>query len=128
MSDNTWKETLHDEMPGHLAHQIDIFNWYLGTQPKSVMASGGRNYFKNREHFDNVMCVFEYDTPEGGARAFYQVLTTTSAGGGYYEAFMGTEGTIEISERDAYTKIYRESGAERSWDDLVARFFSMREA
>ena len=103
------------------AHQIDIFNWFLGTQPKSVMASGGRNFFKDREHFDNVMCVFEYDTPTGGARAFYQVLTTTSAGGGYYEAFMGTEGTIEISERDAYTNIYRESGAERSWDPLVDR-------
>ena len=64
------------------AHQIDVFNWFLDARPKSVMASGGRNHFRNREHFDNVMCVFEYDTPEGGARAFYQVLTTTSAGGG----------------------------------------------
>ncbi|MGF1451458.1 MAG: Gfo/Idh/MocA family oxidoreductase, partial [Opitutales bacterium] len=59
------------------AHQIDIYNWFLGTTPKSVIASGGRNYFKDREHFDNVMCVFEYDSPEGGTRAFYQVLTTT---------------------------------------------------
>jgi predicted dehydrogenase len=100
------------------AHQIDIFNWFLDAQPKSVMASGGQNYFKDREHFDNVMCVFEYDTPEGGARAFYQVLTTTSAGGGYFESFMGTEGTIEISERDAFTNIYRESSAP-SWDGLV---------
>ncbi len=103
------------------AHQIDIFNWFMGTQPKSVMASGGRNHFKSREHFDNVMCVFEYDTPEGGARAFYQVLTTTSAGGGYYESFMGTEGTVEISERAAYTNIYREGGCDRSWDPLVQR-------
>lgn len=103
------------------AHQIDIFNWFMGKQPTSVMASGGRDYFKDREHFDNVMCVFEYDTPEGGARAFYQVLTTTSAGGGYYEAFMGTEGTIEISERNAFTNIYRESGAVRDWDSLVRR-------
>jgi hypothetical protein len=67
------------------------------------------------------MCVFEYDTPEGGARAFYQVLTTTSSGGGYYEAFMGTEGTIEISEREAYTSIYREGGSDRNWDSLVQR-------
>ncbi|MEM9283854.1 MAG: Gfo/Idh/MocA family oxidoreductase [Verrucomicrobiota bacterium] len=103
------------------AHQIDIFNWFLDAQPKSVMASGGRNYFKDREHFDNVMCVFDYDTPEGGARAFYQVLTTTSAGGGYYESFMGTDGTVEISERAAYTNIYRESGAERDWGSLVDR-------
>lgn len=101
------------------AHQIDIFNWFFGGPPKSVIASGGCDYFKDREHFDNVMCIFDYDTPEGGARAFYQVLTTTSAGGGYAEAFMGTEGTIEISERTAYTKIYREGGAAASWEPLV---------
>lgn len=104
------------------AHQIDIFNWYLGAPPKSVMASGGRSYFKEREHFDNVMCVFEYDTPHGNARAFYQVLTTTSAGGGYYESFMGTDGTIQISERAAYTNIYKESSADSApWDELVRR-------
>ena len=107
------------------AHQIDIYNWFLGRQPKTVMASGGRNYFKDREHFDNVMCVFEYDAPSGGARAFYEVLTTTSAGGGYYESFMGTEGTIAISEREAYTNIYREGGVPESvaakWDALVER-------
>ncbi len=101
------------------AHQIDIFNWFLGTTPKSVMASGGRNHFKDREHFDNVMCVFEYDTPSGGARAFYQVLTTTSSGGGYFESFKGTEGTIDISERPAFTNIYRESSGP-SWERLVA--------
>ena len=102
------------------AHQIDIFNWFLDTPPTSVMASGGSNYFKSREHFDNVMCVFEYDTPQGGCRAFYQVLTTTSSGGGYYESFKGTEGTIDISERSAFTNIYRESTA-KSWDSLVQK-------
>ncbi|HKK18485.1 MAG TPA: Gfo/Idh/MocA family oxidoreductase [Opitutales bacterium] len=112
------------------AHQIDIFNWFLGVQPKSVMASGGRSYFKDREHFDNVMCVFDYDTPNGTARAFYQVLTTTSAGGGYYESFMGTEGTLEMSEREAYTNIYKESGANNGdvWNEMVARGFLKKEA
>ncbi|HAV13610.1 MAG TPA: gfo/Idh/MocA family oxidoreductase, partial [Opitutae bacterium] len=111
------------------AHQIDIFNWYLGAQPKSVMASGGRSYFKGREHFDNVMCIFDYDTPAGSARAFYQVLTTTSSGGGYYESFMGTEGTIEISEREAYTNIYKESGADSAkWDKAVSRGLLKKEA
>ncbi|MEO0510442.1 MAG: Gfo/Idh/MocA family oxidoreductase [Verrucomicrobiota bacterium] len=105
------------------AHQIDTFNWFMGVQPKSVMASGGRSFFKDREHFDNVMCIFDYDSPQGNARAFYQVLTTTSAGGGYYESFMGTNGTVEISEREAYTNIYKESGANNSgkWDELVQR-------
>ncbi|PAW71160.1 MAG: hypothetical protein B9S30_01245 [Verrucomicrobiia bacterium Tous-C5FEB] len=109
------------------AHQIDIFNWFLGVSPKSVFASGGNDYFKTREHFDNVMTIFDYETPQGGVRAFYQVLTTTSAGGGYYESFMGTEATINISERSAYTNIYRESSAP-SWDDHVARGFLKRQA
>ncbi|MGA0853468.1 MAG: Gfo/Idh/MocA family oxidoreductase [Luteolibacter sp.] len=109
------------------AHQIDIFNWFLGGAPKSVFASGGNDYFKTREHFDNVMTIFDYETPQGGVRAFYQVLTTTSAGGGYYESFMGTEATINISERSAYTNIYRESSAP-SWDELVSRGFLKRQA
>ncbi len=109
------------------AHQIDIFNWFLNAAPKTVIASGGKNFFKDREHYDNVMCIFDYDTPEGGARAFYQVLTTTSAGGGYFERFMGVEGTIEISERSAYTNIYRESAA-KPWDDLVRKGYLKRVA
>ncbi|MGB6221726.1 Gfo/Idh/MocA family protein [Haloferula sp.] len=102
------------------AHQIDIFGWFLGTQPKSVFASGGNAYFKDREHFDNVMCIFDFDTPQGEVRAFYQVLTTTSAGGGFWESFMGTEATIKVSEIASNTAIYREDGAP-SWDDLVKR-------
>ena len=103
------------------AHQIDIFNWFLGTAPKRIFASGGRDFFRKREHYDNVMAILDYETADGGCRAFYQVLTTTSAGGGYYESFMGTEGTINISERAAYTAIYRESGAQSSWEPLVER-------
>lgn len=105
------------------AHQIDIFNWFLGAQPSSLMASGGRSYFKEREHFDNVMCLFDYETEQGNVRAFYQVLTTTSSGGGYYESFMGTNGTLVMSEREAYTKIYKESGAdnEAQWNAAIQR-------
>lgn len=111
------------------AHQIDVFNWFFGIAPRSVMASGGRNYFRDREHFDNVMCVFEYDTPEGGSRAFYQVLTTTSAGGGYYESFMGVDGTIEISEREAYSNIYKESAADNAkWENCLRRGLLKKES
>ena len=102
------------------AHQIDIFGWFLGVAPKSVYATGGHSYFKTREHFDNVMCIFEYDTPQGEVRAFYQVLTTTSSGGGFWESFMGTEATIKISEIASSSAIYREDSAP-PWDDLVNR-------
>jgi len=100
------------------AHQIDVFNWFLGTVPKRVFATGGRSHFKDREHFDNVMCLFDYDTPQGEVRAFYQVLTTTSYGVGFYESFLGTEAAIRISEIPSSSAIYRESTAPK-WDDLI---------
>jgi predicted dehydrogenase len=100
------------------AHQIDIFNWFLGTGPKSVMASGGSDYYSTREWYDNVMAIFEYDTADGPVRAFYQVLTTTSAGGGYFEQFMGDEGSVKMSENPQLTKVYREDRAP-SWDKWI---------
>lgn len=100
------------------AHQIDIFNWYMGVPPVSVLAGGGNDYYPNHEWFDNAMVIYEYDRPEGVTRAFYQVQTTTSAGGGYYEQFMGTEGTIRMSEDPAYTAIYREANAP-DWEKWI---------
>jgi predicted dehydrogenase len=81
------------------SHQIDIFSWIFGTDPKSVVASGGIDYYKQHEWYDNVMCLFEYEHPETKemARAFYQVQTTTRYGG-FHEAFMGEYGTLVISE------------------------------
>jgi len=102
------------------AHQIDIFNWWFGVTPKSVMASGGLDYYTNHDWYDNAMVIYEFPLAQGVARAFYQVQTTTSAGGGYYEMFMGDEGTIKMSEDPALTAIYREERAP-SWDDLVQR-------
>ena len=100
------------------AHQIDVFNWFYGTSPTSVIASGGTDYYKGREWYDNVMAIFEYKLPEGNVRAFYQVLTTTSAGGGYFEQFMGDEGSVKISENPSLTKAYREDRAP-DWDKWV---------
>jgi hypothetical protein len=39
------------------------------------------------------------------------VLTTTSAGGGYFEYFMGTEGALKMSENPSLTRLYRENAA-----------------
>lgn len=110
------------------AHQIDVFNWWLGTPPKSVVASGGVDYYTNHEWYDNAMVIYEYQTPhpqpmpDGIVRAFYQVQTTTSAGGGYFEQFMGDEGTIKMSEDPSICAIYREARATgTSWDDLIQK-------
>jgi len=79
------------------SHQIDLFSWVFGTNPISVVASGGVDYYKNREWYDNVMTIYEFKTEKGMARALYQVQTTTKHGG-FYETFMGENGSIVISE------------------------------
>ncbi len=102
------------------AHQIDVFNWFLGTNPSSVMAGGGIDTYLEHEWYDNVMAIYEYPTDEGMVRAFYQVLTTTSAGGGYFEYFMGTEGSLKISENPKISAAYREAHAPE-WDEWVEK-------
>jgi predicted dehydrogenase len=107
------------------AHQIDVFNWLLGANPSSVLAGGGVDYYKNHEWYDNAFAIYEYPTPAGLVRATYQVLTTTSAGGGYHEYFMGDEGALKISENPKYTKLYREARAPE-WDQWVDRGLILR--
>ena len=107
------------------AHQIDIFNWLLGANPISVIAGGGVDYYKNHEWYDNAIAIYEYATPAGPVRATYQVLTTTSAGGGYHEYFMGDEGALKISENPKYTKLYREARAPE-WDQWVDQGLILR--
>jgi predicted dehydrogenase len=100
------------------AHQIDIFNWMLGANPVSVIAGGGRDYYTNHEWYDNVFVIYEYPTQAQIVRTSYEVLTTTSAGGGYYEYFMGDEGALKMSENPKYTRLYREARAPE-WDAWV---------
>ncbi len=79
------------------SHQIDLYEWVWGVNPCSVIASGGIDYYPNHEWYDNVLCIYEYDTPQGMGRAYYETLTTTSHRG-FSEAFRGENGTIEIAE------------------------------
>ena len=88
---------------------------------RPCMASGGMDYYKNHEWYDNAMVIYEYPLPEGVARAFYQVQTTTSAGGGYFEMFMGDEGTIKMSENPGICPRFTAKRARPSWDDWFAK-------
>ena len=109
------------------AHQIDIFNWWFGITPRSVMASGCVDYYKTHEWYDNAMVIYEFAFPDGVKRAFYQVQTTTSAGGGYFEMFMGDEGSLKMSEDPKLSAIYREARAP-SWDGLIAKNYIRAQA
>ena len=105
------------------SHQIDIFSWFLDAVPLSVMASGGTDYYDSQTHewYDTVMAMFEYDTPKGLVRAFYQTITTNS-NMGYFENFMGDQGTLQISESAGRAGIYREQSAPL-WDKWVDKSF-----
>ena len=89
------------------SHQIDIYGWFLGTHPKAVMASGGIDYWKGHDWHDNVMAIYEYELGDRTVRAFYQTITTNSANG-YFETFMGDEGSLQISEASGRGSVYRE--------------------
>jgi len=103
------------------SHQIDIFGWFLDAMPQSVVASGGTDYYDRATHewYDTVMAIYEFPTDEGVVRAFYQTLTTNSSQG-YYETFMGDQGTLNISESAGRGGIYREQSAPL-WDEWVDR-------
>lgn len=113
------------------AHQIDIFNWMFGVTPKSVMVTGGTDYYKDfipnksdpnskpitYEHPDNVVAVYDYDVPNNGlVRVVYQVVTTNSSMTAY-EKYMGDSGTMVLAEVDSYNQVYREK-----WDPDIAKW------
>ncbi len=102
------------------SHQIDIYSWFLDTTPKGVIASGGTDYYDKSTHewYDTVMAIYDFETKEGVVRGYYQVLTTNS-NQGYYEAFMGDEGTLAISESASRGAVYREQAANVEWDKWV---------
>jgi predicted dehydrogenase len=103
------------------SHQIDIYAWFVGATPKGVIASGGTDYYDKKTHewYDTVMAIYDFETKEGTVRAYYQVLTTNS-NQGYYETFMGDQGTLVISESSARGSVYREQGAGvPDWDKWV---------
>ncbi len=124
------------------AHQIDLFNWFYKTPPKSVIASGGIDFYPIYEQYDNIMCIYEYDIPHSQwdtrnyiqdeetsvpranpdhvtSRAYYQVLTTT-ASEGFYEKFLGKDGSIVINETSK-NSVYQETGApDEVWQKVAA--------
>ncbi|MBD3378182.1 gfo/Idh/MocA family oxidoreductase [candidate division KSB1 bacterium] len=103
------------------SHQIDIYNWFLGSNPVSVSARGGHLYYPKDTHewYDTVMVIYEYETPKGPAQAFYQTQTTNSSQG-YFETFMGDQGTLVISESGSRGSLYREPTAP-AWDEWIRK-------
>jgi predicted dehydrogenase len=102
------------------SHQLDIYNWFLDARPATIVASGGTDYYDRGTHewFDTVLATFEYETRKGKVRAFYQTISTNS-NQGYFESFMGDQGTLVISESAGRGAAYREPAAP-DWDKWVS--------
>jgi predicted dehydrogenase len=82
------------------SHQINAANWFLGSAPEAVVASGGVYRFPEggREVFDHVYATFDYP---GGRTAVFSSIES-NAFDDYYEMYMGTKGTlIMLREREA---------------------------
>ena len=89
------------------------------------MAAGSNTYYKKGEWYDHVMAIYDYQTPAGVVRGFYQVLNTTGWGG-YYEVFMGDGGVLEVSEDTKKGFYVRAPGAKpRKWEDDAAKIERM---
>lgn len=105
------------------SHQIDIYSWFLGANPSGVTASGGTLYYdpKTHEWDDTVMAVYDYDTALGPAKGYYQTQTTNGSQG-YFEKFMGDQGTLLISESEANSagQLYRDPNAP-AWDAWIQK-------
>jgi predicted dehydrogenase len=108
------------------AHQVDVLDWFLGVTPRAVIATGGTDYYRGHEWFDNVTALLEYDTPQGVTRGCHQVLTTSSGGGERsFEQVLGTDGSIRISENPHWTRIFREPHV-ADWDRWVTAGYLAR--
>jgi predicted dehydrogenase len=95
------------------SHQVNAANWYLGSTPQAVHASGGVYRFKDgREVPDHIYAIFEYP---GGVTATFTSIES-NAFDQRYEAFFGTKGTL-IMYNEAEALFFQEgdggSGATR---------------
>jgi predicted dehydrogenase len=88
------------------SHQLNAANWFLGTAPKAVLASGGVYRFTDgRESYDHEFAIWEY--PGGLTTTFSTV--ESNAFDERYEAFFGTKGTL-IMYNESEALLFDESG------------------
>jgi predicted dehydrogenase len=92
------------------SHQINAVNWFLGSTPEAVVASGGLYRFpEGREVYDHIYATFEY--PGGRSVTFSSI--ESNAFDDYYEMYLGTKGTlILLHESDAM--LFDEEASKRS--------------
>ena len=113
-----YKEYSGGMMAELASHQIDVANWAIGAEPKSVIASGDIDYWKDgREVCDNVHAIYEYP---GGQKMIWTGVMS-NAHFEFSEQIMGDRGTLVITIgkgmyfREAVAKVSASGGKENWW-------------
>ncbi|MEP7343201.1 MAG: Gfo/Idh/MocA family oxidoreductase [Acidobacteriota bacterium] len=102
------------------SHQLDVANWFLGTHPKRVFASGGIDYYRDgREVYDNINCLYEYQIKPSQAAPYTVRVSYSSLCNNAYEGaaelIMGTKGSLYLTS--AKGLLFQERGADAvSWE------------
>lgn len=97
------------------SHQMDVANWFLGTHPKRVFASGGIEYFRDgREVYDNISCLYEYELKAADGQPYTVRANYTSICNNAYEGaaelIMGTKGSLYLTS--AKGLLFQEKGTD----------------
>ena len=89
------------------SHQISLAEWYLGSTARSVYGSGGIYCYKDgREVNDHIFMTFDHP---GGSTVELSVILSNSFGG-LYEEFVGSNGTLIVSDQDGGMFFPKEKG------------------
>ncbi len=102
------------------SHQMDVVNWFLGTHPKRVFASGGIEYFRDgREVYDNISCLYEYELKGADGKPYTVRANYTSLCNNAYEGaaelIMGTKGSLYLTSEKGL--LFQEKGTDAvSWE------------
>ena len=104
------------------AHQIDIFNWWLGTRRNPSSPAAAWTTSKTTTGTTTPWSSTSTRWPRVLRARSTRCRRPPAPGGGYFEMFMGDDGTIKMSEDPSICAIYREARADAvSWDDLAQK-------
>lgn len=102
------------------SHQMDVANWFFGTHPHRVLATGGIEFFRDgREVCDNISCLYEYRLKDQRGTPYTVRASYTSLCNNAYEGaselILGTRGSLYLTSSKGL--LFQEKGTDVvSWE------------
>ncbi|MDR1385292.1 MAG: Gfo/Idh/MocA family oxidoreductase [Planctomycetaceae bacterium] len=116
-----YRKYCNGQCANFFAQQLDVFEWFFKIRPREATASGGLDYYKYGDTFDNTSALLTYVLPKGTVRGVSRVWTTTSAGGSLpFEHIFGENGSLQTSLNDEFFRLYAEPGLAK-WNEFLRR-------